>query len=116
MGSPLTELLDLPDDALWERLGRETTRGIGTRDPRFLQAAARAWLDDKFELIKETICGDPRVLAARSAAASDEALVAAAVFDALAPLFDLPVATTASVLIVRLGISRFCGEMGTQGS
>lgn len=107
---PWDSLTIQSDDDLWALLGAQTSRGAGPRDPKFLIVAARAWFKDHTHEFRAAICNNADVLQIWSAASSNEAIVAAAVCDVLAPLFGLPPAATASVLIARQGIDQLCHE------
>lgn len=100
------ELMQLDDDELWVILGAEVSPGIGIRDPAFLRAAARAWFNGQLQFFREAVCGDPRILAIE--ASGEREVLVSAVFDALAPICELPAAATASLLLARYGIGRLC--------
>lgn len=101
-------LFELHDDALLVQLADEVAAGVGPLDPDRKRRIAKAWLDAQENRLRDAVCDDPRVQAAR-AADSEGLLVAAAIADLVAPLIGGPPAATVAVLLVRRGLDRFCG-------
>ncbi|MTD47337.1 hypothetical protein GKE82_24330 [Conexibacter sp. W3-3-2] len=103
----LQRLLDLDDDLLLVQLADDVAAGVGPLDPDRKRRIAKAWLDAQEDRLRDAVCSDPRVSAAR--ADGEALLIAAAIADLVAPLFGGPPAATVAVLLVRRGLDRLCG-------
>ena len=106
----LGRLLTLDEQELLTELGRQVSPQMHGLDPALLVAIAQAWLQDRWVALREATCSSDAVRSARSALASDEAVVVSAVADAVSSLASGPAAAVAAVLIVRYGLDRLCND------
>lgn len=97
----------LSESELWLLLGQEISPGLGSRDPKFLIAAAKAWFDARISDIRTAVCGNGTVTQAR--ASEDRGVLLSALYDVIAPLLGGIPAATVTVLILRYGLDRLCG-------
>lgn len=104
---PLGFLVQHEPDLL-AQLGRQVSGQLHGVDPKLLIAIAQAWLKDRWTSLRASVCGSATVRTTRSIVDVDEAVLVAAVADALSSVVQGPAAATAAVLLVRFGLDRLC--------
>lgn len=82
--------------------------GLSVEDFGRLVLAGRRWLEVNRQQLWDLICASPELELARQLVGSDDGVLAAAVTDVLLGAYSLPTAATASLLLVRRGLSSLC--------
>jgi hypothetical protein len=104
-------LVDLSDDDLLERLGRELWSQAGHATPatrQTLRLQAREWLTANLPRAKDAVCGNPVVGAIRDKA--DMVTLAGAIADIFAKSVGFPVPSVVAILVLRIGLSKLCAD------
>jgi hypothetical protein len=107
------ELLSRSEDELYADLGASLLPGarkdLSPADVRRLIDLGRSWLHNASEELRDALCADPRVIAARVAAETDPTALALVLLDVLAAREGWPPPATLSALLFKIGIDKICG-------
>jgi hypothetical protein len=100
-------LAALGDSLIGERVG------IAPEDTARVRRLAERWLDERWERIRATLCGDPLLSSLLSrGGTADLTLEVATIADAVATISGRPTANVLAVLLLRRGRAAVCGEAG----
>lgn len=108
----IQELMQLDDEALFERAGRELSLGsmsLGESDDESLRARGHRWFRDNRKDLAEKLCNTfvaRHVLS--SGKAWDQVLLIAALADILSAANWGVAPATAAALVARVGLNSFC--------
>ena len=105
----IQSLVELSDDDLLERLGRELWSAAGHATPatrKALTLQAREWLTANLPRAKDAVCGNSVVEAIRDKA--DVITLAGAIADIFAKSGGFPVPSIIAILVARIGLNRLC--------
>lgn len=82
--------------------------GIRSRDLAQVVRKGREWFEDNSSALRDVICSDPRVIAARSDTNVGAMMDAAAIADLISLRFNGLPAAVAAVIIFHRGLDRLC--------
>ena len=107
------DLLAMDEESLYAELGAQLIGdgpGFGPGDfDRFARYGTR-WFADHLAEVRTRICGLPQVAAIRSSEGGAKLTDAATIADLLAASYGRPTAAVLSVIIVRRGLDKVCGD------
>lgn len=111
MTDDLGEILELTDDQLLARLGAlllDDGLGFGLEDPASRRNFAERWLADRWDRLRDQLCGQAAVQALIQPELGDVARDAAALADFVALAVGRTPANTVTVIILRRGLDNLC--------
>jgi hypothetical protein len=111
MTDELSEILELTDTQLLERLGAlllDDGLGFGLEDPASRRNFAERWLAGRWDRIRDQICGQAAVQIMTAPELGDIARDAAELADFVALAVGRIPANTVTVIILRRGLDTLC--------